>query len=155
MTPKQVARFWAKVDKSGECWIWTGYRNARGYGKASNNGKIVLAHRLAWEIMHGPIPPGKQVCHDCPGGDNPSCVRHLWLGTTQENMADRHAKGRYHRADGSASAGNGKLTPNQVREIRAIYAAGRYGIGSRLAREYGVSHAAISRIVHRHDWQHI
>jgi hypothetical protein len=89
-----ATRFWSKVDKSGECWIWTDHCDPNGYGRFWNGKRGEYAHRFAWEQEHGPIPPGKEVCHDCPGGDNPSCVRHLWLGTHADNMADRDRKKR-------------------------------------------------------------
>jgi hypothetical protein len=89
-------RFWAKVDKSGECWVWTGTTKERfglRYGYFYANGKNVRAHRLAAEMKHGPIPEGMVVCHRC---DNPPCVRpdHLWIGTRSENQTDMWLKGR-------------------------------------------------------------
>ncbi len=91
-------RFWESVDKSGECWLWIKATDRDGYGVTSTkNKKQVRAHRVSWEIHFGPIPDGLCVLHNCPGGDNPTCVRpsHLWLGTNDQNMADRKAKGRY------------------------------------------------------------
>ena len=78
------------------CWVWGGYRNRGGYGFTRVGGRGApgkLAHRLSWELHRGPIPNGLHVLHRC---DNPSCVRpdHLFLGTNQENIADRIAKGR-------------------------------------------------------------
>jgi hypothetical protein len=89
-------RFWAKLDKSGDCWIWTGKRVGIGYGSVSWHGKDWRAHRLAYMLTFGPIPDGLQVCHNCPGGDNPACCRpaHLFLGTQAQNIADKTAKGR-------------------------------------------------------------
>jgi endogenous inhibitor of DNA gyrase (YacG/DUF329 family) len=93
-------RFWEKVNMSGECWLWLAGCNASGYGwfrTSGLQGRAVLAHRVAWELTNGPIPDGVELCHNCPGGDNPLCVRpdHLWLGTHQENMADSARKGRH------------------------------------------------------------
>jgi len=92
-------RFWSRVDKSGDCWIWTGYRDRKTYGiveRRRDGRRETRAHRWAWILTHGPIPDGLFVLHRC---DNPPCVRpdHLWLGTTDDNMADMAAKGRAHR----------------------------------------------------------
>lgn len=102
-------RFWAKVDKNGPivpgmttpCWLWTGAR-AGGYGKVyvgGRSGGMVGAHRVAWEVLVGPIPDGLRVLHRC---DNPPCVRadpdpalsHLFIGTQSDNLRDMAAKGR-------------------------------------------------------------
>lgn len=88
-------RFWSKVDRSGDCWMWTASRNASGYGRfgGSNSGGSYLAHRMCWELHNGPIPDGLCVLHRC---DNPACVNpaHLWLGTRDDNNKDKTAKGR-------------------------------------------------------------
>lgn len=75
------------------CLEWTGYTNVRGYGRIAFNGRTVGAHRLAWELVNGPIPDGMNVLHHC---DNPPCcnVGHLFLGTHADNSADMVAKGR-------------------------------------------------------------
>ena len=92
-----TARFWNKVDKSGVCWLWTAAARRTGYGQFRVGAKMAHAHRVSWELERGPIPDGLYVLHNCPGGDNPSCVNpdHLWLGTHAENVADMVAKGRH------------------------------------------------------------
>lgn len=62
------SRFWAKVDKSGECWMWVGACGPKGYGSVGSGGhrgKTVYAHRLAWELTRGPIPRGLVIDHLC------------------------------------------------------------------------------------------
>lgn len=68
----------------GECLVWTGYANARGYGYIRSQGKLKRVHRVAWELANGPIPSGMQVDHTCW---NRRCVNvsHLRLATPTEN----------------------------------------------------------------------
>jgi len=82
ITPQE--RFWAKVDKTDECWIWTGSKDRKGYGKANGG----LAHRFSYEFAHGPIPGGMFVDHIC---HNPACVNpdHLRLADAAQNSQNR------------------------------------------------------------------
>jgi hypothetical protein len=94
---KDVARFLSKVDRSGVCHLWTAAKYPSGYGCFGLNRHRVVASRLAYEIAHGEdSAEGWLVLHDCPGGDNPSCVNpaHLRLGTYGDNARDTYAKGR-------------------------------------------------------------
>jgi hypothetical protein len=85
-------RFWAKVDKSGDCWIWTGAKNKTGahrYGFFGVRTKVIdHAHRVAWILTHGPIAAGQAVHHQC---GNTLCVNpaHLYLGGTIDRAQTR------------------------------------------------------------------
>jgi hypothetical protein len=66
-TPIDV-RLWARVDKSGTCWTWTGPTSEGGYGVISTGGReglLVRTHRLAYELLVGPIPDGLHIDHLC------------------------------------------------------------------------------------------
>ena len=86
---EQASRFWTKVDKrphmSDGCWLWmASKRNSKGYGQFWADGKIVPAHRWAYEQFKGPIPDGLQIDHLCR---TPACVNpaHLEAVTAKEN----------------------------------------------------------------------
>lgn len=145
-------RFWAKVatGDAGSCWEWQGCRQRMGYGSVGVGSRIdgtkrtTLAHRLAWELAHGPIPDGAKVLHRC---DNRPCCNpsHLFLGTQAENVADMIAKERKRVARGPAHP-SFKLTDEAKQTIRERYAAG--GVRQqRLADEFHVDQTTISKVV--------
>lgn len=74
-------------DKKRGCWLWQGVRKSNGYGIVSSKGLPSAAHRIAYELFVGPIPPGSHILHAC---DNPPCVnpKHLHLGSHQDNMRE-------------------------------------------------------------------
>ncbi len=66
LTPKAEARFWSMVQKGPDlfsCWLWTGCRDRGGYGRFTHGGKVVGAHRFAYEMLVGPIPTGLELDH--------------------------------------------------------------------------------------------
>lgn len=140
-------RFWSKVDKTGECWLWTGSRDPRGYGQMSATGPRgtppLKAHRISWVLAFGPIPDDLWVLHHC---DNPPCVRpeHLFLGDHAANMADMTAK----RRNGNANA---KITRAQAEEVRQRRASGEPV--DALAIDYGLSVSSIYQILGRQRWR--
>ncbi len=76
-------RFWEKVDVTDDCWEWLATRG-RGYGKFKTDHQMKWAHRVAWEMLIGPIPDGLTLDHLCR---NPGCVNpaHLEPVTQAEN----------------------------------------------------------------------
>lgn len=150
-------RFWSKVDRSkgpNGCWLWLGSKHRQGYGMFKF-APDVLAHRVAWILTNGPILDGMSVLHNCPDGDNPTCVNpsHMFLGTQLDNIRDRESKGRGNGGGLPGEAcGHSKLTQHQVDEIRANHAAGNI-TQTELARRFGVSIATVSLLIHRKTWR--
>lgn len=162
-------RFWGYVHRCGpdDCWPWLGRLfDGQRYGQFALDGRPARAHRVAWMLTRGPIPDGLYVCHSC---DNPACCNpsHLWLGTHDDNMADRQAKGRTLRgADhplrrhpefaahpkGEANA-RAKVTADDVRAIRLAFASGERQRS--IANRYGINIPSVSMIVNRKNWSHI
>ena len=68
----------------GPCWLWLG-SIAGGYGRYGKGPGTTMAHRIAWEMEHGPIPDGLELDHLCRVRRcvNPS---HLELVTHRENV---------------------------------------------------------------------
>jgi hypothetical protein len=131
---------------SDGCLVWQRGRTRTGYGRLTADKKRISAHRLAWELAHGPIPDGMCVCHRC---DNPACVDadHLFLGTIADNVADMIAKGRAVYPPGERN-GRAKLTELDVLAIRASSLPQRA-----LADHYGVGKACIHKIKHGRIWR--
>lgn len=71
------------------CWDWTGAVTSRGYGSVGHDGRIQSTHRVAYELLIGPIPPGLQIDHLCR---NKLCCNpwHLEPVTAQENRRRQH-----------------------------------------------------------------
>ena len=157
--------FWSKVRKGPGCWEWTAFVNkGYGYGRAPWTASR-QAHRISWVLHFGPVPPGLLVCHRC---DNRICVRpdHLFLGTTDDNMADMVAKGRSasgernglrkhpDRAPRGERQAFAKLTTADVLAIRAAKAEGERA--TKLATKYGVSVGHIYNLCSRQRaWRHV
>lgn len=167
-------RAWEKVDKSGDCWEWTGQLNVYGYGVIKWDGKSRRASRIIYALTYGPIPDGLFVCHKC---DNPRCVRpdHLFLGDHKDNAADMVQKGRAltgdksprrryperyqpHHSPRPTIRGEGhpvaRLTNAAVVEIRRRYASGDHAVTA-MAQEFGVQRSAIYAVLRGKTWKHI
>jgi len=85
--PTAPERFWAKVEKTGSCWLWRGCVNPNGYGVfgVKHGQPNQLAHRYAYELQIGPIPARMTLDHLCR---KRACVRpdHLEAVSVRENI---------------------------------------------------------------------
>lgn len=169
ITPELIARFRAKkieIDATfapllgSPCWIWKAGRFDTGYGAFGVGNHVTTgAHRVAWAIARGPIPPGAWVLHRC---DVRACVNpaHLFLGDATVNNRDAAAKGRsalghpgkIQRLRGTAHP-HAKLTPAKVRQIRALAARGEKQ--RTIAKRFGITQPSVGYIVRREQWRHV
>lgn len=61
-----------RIDESTGCWLWTRRPTPGGYGQISVAGRMPMAHRVAYELLVGPIPEGLELDHVCHNQD-PDC----------------------------------------------------------------------------------
>ncbi|UYM26639.1 HNH endonuclease [Arthrobacter phage Bauer] len=89
LTDKDLARYWAKVEKSEGCWLWTAATVPSGYGIFHHrDNHCAQAHRVSFEMANGAIPEHMQVDHMC---HNRRCVNpdHMRLVTIKQNGENR------------------------------------------------------------------
>lgn len=154
-----AARFSQRIDRAGPvlrielgpCWIWTGERDHKGYGRLWVGAKVELAHRFAFFVHHGRWPEPCAL-HKCDGGSI-GCVRwdHLFEGTKADNSDDKVAKGR--QSKGEEVRHLVKLTAEQVIEIRRRLREG--ASRAAVAELFGVSKSNIEFIDRGLTWKHL
>ena len=124
--------------KNGDCLEYVG-RGGTGhrYGLVSLRDMRTTAHRAAYMLAHGAIPDGMCVCHRC---DNPRCINpeHLFLGTVQDNMQDKAAKGRTRHAP--------RLTRSDAIQIRHMF-SGLQMTQRAIAAAFGVTLDCVHKII--------
>jgi len=149
-------RGWSLADKlahrsipepNSGCHLWLA-STAGGYGRLRIGNGSFSAHRLAWELRHGPVPSGLFVCHKC---DVRSCINpdHMFLGTNAENNADMNRKGRHVACPGER---NGCARISKADAI-AIYRA--TGLQRLIAERFNVSCQLVSAIKCGVAWRSI
>jgi hypothetical protein len=95
-------RFWAKVQKTDTCWLWTAAKSSAGYGQIglspADGGRVVYAHRYSYELASGAtIPVGVNLDHICHVRN---CVnpQHLRPVTQKQNCENYEG----HRTDNTS-----------------------------------------------------
>lgn len=141
------------TQERGGCRVWTRAKSKDGYGQLwdPDKRKVLYTHRLVATIVYGEPLPGQEVLHSC---DNPSCCepQHLRWGSRRENVADMFTKGRnrHNPVQGEAHHST-PLTEQDVIDMRRERAAGL--VLRELATKYGVSIAAVQKIVTQQTWK--
>lgn len=146
LTPKQIERFWKKVEKGDGCWNWKGHKRASGYGwfyckSPFHKDPRYLSHRVAYTVSKGPIEPGKFILHSC---DNPSCCNpdHLRSGTNDDNVRDRLQRNR--------QCPGAKITMEIAVDIRRRALNGESKV--LMAKEFGLNPATVRSICRFEIW---
>lgn len=92
-------RFWRKVEKTDGCWLWTGQIERNGYGRIAAGGaggRMLMVHRVAYELLVGAIPVGLEIDHVAARGCiHRNCVNpdHLEPVTHRENCRRAASRG--------------------------------------------------------------
>lgn len=159
LSESDKARFFAKINRDGPtmpymetaCWVWTGAKDKKGYGRARANGKTHLSHRLSFQISNAQIPEGRLCLHRC---DNPPCVNptHLRNGTARQNTEEMMEKGRDFHAFGEEHP-RAKLDRNKVLEMRGMRKSG--GSILSISRKFGVAWWTAKKAIQGGTWAHI
>ena len=107
------------------CWEWKGYVAPHGYGAIKQPGRAskLLAHRVSYEMIYGPIPRGRQIDHLCRVR---RCINpaHLEAVTSRENTlrgesaSALNARKTHCPASHEYTPENTYIAPNGQRECR-------------------------------------
>lgn len=142
ITPAE--RFWSKIKKGSidECWLWQAGRFSNGYGQTTWHGKGIRAHRLAF-YLHNGYWGNPCTMHTC---DIPLCCNpwHLQAGTNKDNTQDASRKNRMAHGE---RAGLAKLTNEQARQLRTMYASGQYTQRA-LGRIFSITRESVQNILY-------
>jgi hypothetical protein len=138
--------------ESTNCILWPFHISVWGYGRVYHPAlkRQASAHRAAYELASAPIPEGLFVCHRC---DVRACINpaHLFLGTPQDNMDDKVAKGRQSKLSGEL-AGAAHLKQHQVDQMYRLYESGY--TEQQIGDMFGVGRENVSCIIRGETWPH-
>ena len=60
-----VARFWSKVDKTKDCWTWTGILKPDGYARFRVGPRLQYVHIYSYRLLVGEYDSSLQLDHLC------------------------------------------------------------------------------------------
>ena len=140
---------WKRVNVGleDECWEYQGSFSSSGYGQFSYKNKNCIAHRFIYKYFIS--DPGKlKVCHSC---DNRKCCnpKHLWLGTSLDNMKDAKDKKRLAYGEKNSQS---KLNEELVRFIKEEL---KNKQPTQIGRELNINPGLIQHIKKNIIWTHV
>jgi hypothetical protein len=147
-----------KVDPRTECWEWANCTQANGYGRLTVQRRVWYAHRYVYQLVHGELPSGRDICHEC---DNRCCCNpdHLFSGTRLMNMRDckrkgRMSKGEQHSRATTASARSRRTTKLSIEKAREIRKLASDGIRTQdIANAYDTAISNVRLILCNKAWR--
>lgn len=161
-------RLWMRtnvIDDDTSCWEYMGARRpvpGENYGQISageianlvgeSDHKSVSSHRVSYILAYGEVP--EVVRHTC---DNPPCVRpsHLLNGTHQDNMNDRHERGRYARTPGPRGERSARTTLTDANVIEARQMAKKGMAHQEIADYFGVTRMNATLVIGGRSFSHL
>lgn len=140
-----IKRLFKRVSqKENGCWVWTGYRDARGNGRINFKSKPITVRRASWLIFFGPLTDDDEVTSTC---QNKCCVNpfHLKL------LDPRYPRSKEETARGTQHAA-AKLTEQQIHDLR-------YGRLALLSQEQaadliGINQCTVGQVRRHVTWTH-
>jgi len=118
MNPKEIKKFFSKIEKTKTCWIWTGADNGAGYGRFHSNYSDKRVHRVSYEFFTGEkIPKGLVIDHLCR---NRKCVNpdHLEVVSHKVNILRGNGVGAVNKAKTHCKFGHEFSGDNLAIQIR-------------------------------------
>jgi hypothetical protein len=146
-------RFWSKVEKTLDCWLYTGRLDINGYGVFDlADGTTQGAHRVSYRMACGEIPEGCIIGHLC---NVRNCVnpKHLIAWPKGDDVRYMEQCGRGVHLSGAAN-GRASRTEDEIREIRHLYDTKQMGCYN-LAKKYAMSVQCLYNIVNRVSYQNV
>lgn len=131
--------FAARTEPDGDCLIWTGSLNNKGYGQIRVNGKTISTHKYAWERVNGPVPDGMMLDHH-------TCRRHSCVKV--EHLRPLTATGNAQnvlgipRVDKKSSSYRNVIGTRSGTFFASVFHAGVHYRSPRLATEEEAAEAA-------------
>lgn len=123
----------------------------RVQGRVAGASYRVLAHRMVWTALRGPIPDGMQINH-INGVKTDNRPENLEVVTPRQNVVHRQAV-LGHKPPGGYRVGSVKLTETDVLEIRRLVATGTSE--TELASRFGVTRQTIHYAAIGKTWRHL